>query len=322
MTSKMQAALHTRYGSVEELERQTVDVPAPRANEVLVRVKAVSLNTSDVEYMTGSPFYVRVFGLTKPRFPILGTDLTGVVERVGSGVTELAVGDEVVGDILGHGGCLAEFACAPVKTLQRKPNWMSFELASTLPQAGTIAMQGIELAGAAAHNQSVVINGAGGGSGSLGIQIAKHLGARVTAVDNESKLDFMRSVGADTVVDYRTENFVTRGERHDLILDLAAFRPFSEVTPALSDRGKYLLVGGSMKNLFWTLCLGPLAAKRGQQIRLLTVQPKLGLDRLFEYVRQGIVKPQIEHVYPLSDTREALRRVAEGRALGKVVITP
>jgi NADPH:quinone reductase-like Zn-dependent oxidoreductase len=199
---------------------------------------------------------------------------------------------------------------------------MSFEIASTLPQAGTIAMQGIELVGAAGPNTSVVINGSGGGSGSLGIQIAKHLGARVTAVDNETKLDFMQGLGADAVVDYRAEDFVERGERHDLILDLAAFRPVSESTRALSDQGKYLMVGGSMSNLLWTLCVGRLAARRGQQIRVLAVRPKQGLLKLFEYVQQGIVTPQIEQVYPLRDAREALRRVADGRALGKVVVTP
>jgi NADPH:quinone reductase-like Zn-dependent oxidoreductase len=322
MTKKMQAALRTRYGSLDQLELQTTGVPVPGKGEVLVRVKAVSLNTSDVEHMTGRPLYARVFGLTKPRIHILGTDLTGVVEQVGPGVTELAVGDEVVGDILGHSGCLAEFACAPAKTLLKKPSWMSFEIAATLPQAGTIAMQGIELVGAAGPNTSVVINGSGGGSGSLGIQIAKHLGARVTAVDNETKLDFMRRLGADTVVDYRAEDFVARGERHDLILDLASFRPVLEMKRALSDRGKYLLVGGSMSNLLWTLCLGRLAASRGQQIRVLMVQPQQGLAKLFEYVQLGIVTPQIEQIYPLRDAREALRRVAEGRALGKVVVTP
>jgi NADPH:quinone reductase-like Zn-dependent oxidoreductase len=322
MTQKMQAALRRRYGTIGQLELGTVDIPSPGAGEVLVRVKATSLNTSDVENMTGHPLYARVFGLTKPRILILGTDLTGVVEQVGPGVTELSVGDEVLGDILGHSGCLAEFACAPVKTLLKKPSWMSFEIASTLPQAGAIAMQGIELVGATGQTSSVVINGSGGGSGSLGIQIAKHLGARITAVDNEYKLDFMRSLGADAVVDYRSEDFVRRGERYDLIFDLAAFMPVSEVKSALKDNGKYLLVGGAMSNLMWTLCLGPIVAKRGQQIRLLVVQPKQGLEKLFDYVRQGIVTPQIEHVYPLKDAKEALRRVAEGKALGKVVVTP
>ncbi len=169
---------------------------------------------------------------------------------------------------------------------------------------------------------SVVINGSGGGSGSLGIQIAKHLGARVTAVDNETKLDFMRGLGADAVVDYRVEDFVERGERHNLIMDLAAFRPVSELVRALSDQGRYLLVGGSMSNLLWTLCLGPLAARRGQRIRVLAVQPKQGLTKLFGYIEEGIVTPRIEQVYPLREAREALQHVADGRALGKVVITP
>jgi NADPH:quinone reductase-like Zn-dependent oxidoreductase len=318
----MQAALRTRYGPLEQLAVQSTDIPLPGKGEVLVRVKAVSLNASDVEHMTGRQWYVRIFGLRKPRIHVLGTDLTGVVEQVGPGVTELAVGDEVMGDILGHGGCLAEFACAPAKALQKKPTWMSFEIACTLPQAGTIAMQGIELVGSAGPDTSVVIIGSGGGSGSLGIQIAKHLGARVTAVDNETKLDFMRGLGADAVVDYRAEDFVERGERYDLMLDLAAFRPVSELTRALSDRGKYLIVGGSMSNLLWTLGFGWLAARRGQQLRVLAVKPKQGLAKLFEYVQQGIVKPQIDHVYPLRDAREALRRVADGRALGKIVVTP
>lgn len=322
MTHKMQAALRMRYGSVDQLELNTVDIPEPGPGQVLVRVKAVSLNTSDVESMTGRPFYARIFGLVAPRIPILGTDLTGVVERVGPGVSEFQVGEEVMGDIMGHSGCLCEFACAPVKTLQRKPSWMSFEIASTLPQAGAIAMQGIELVGAASPNASVVINGAGGGTGALSIQIAKHLGARVTAVDNELKLDFMRDLGADEVVDYRMEDFVERGERHDLILDLASYRPVSEVKSALSEQGKYLMVGGSMSNLLWTLSFGRFSASRGQQLSVLTVKPKQGLDRLFEYIQQGIVIPQIEHVYPLSEARQALQRVADGQVLGKVVITP
>jgi NADPH:quinone reductase-like Zn-dependent oxidoreductase len=285
----MNAVLRYVYGPPDVLELKEVDRPTPDADQVLIRVHAVSLNASDVEALTGSPAYARVFGLFRPRFPILGTDVSGIVEDVGQDVSKFRPGDEVMGDILGSGGALAEYACASQDILIRKPASLSFEQASSLLQSGSIALQGVRDRGRAARGHHVLINGAGGGSGTLAIQLAKHLGAEVTGVDNRGKLDVMRSVGADHVLDYAQTDFLETGQLYDLILDLVAHRSLVRIRRALARNGRYLLVGGSTPRLIQSILIGPLLSLGNKKIGLLSVRRRSRhrQDLLTERVGEG-----------------------------------
>ena len=232
-------------------------MPSPAAGQVLVKIAATSVNLSDWESLRGSPLYSRIGGLRAPARRTLGSDIAGWVDAVGDGVTRFRPGDEVYGDNLVLKGGFAEYAVAPESALARKPAGLTFAEASTIPQAGAIALQGTDGAGA---GQRVLINGAGGGSGSFAIQLAKRLGAHVTGVDNAGKLDFMRSVGADEVIDYRSEDF-TRGGPYDLILDLVAHRSVFAYRRALAPGGRYRCVGGSVSALLRVLTVGSLAGR-------------------------------------------------------------
>ncbi|WP_433381744.1 NAD(P)-dependent alcohol dehydrogenase [Actinoplanes sp. CA-142083] len=315
----MKAVVHHRYGPPEALRVENVETPAPADGQVLVRVEATSLNLSDWETMRGTPLYSRIGGLRTPARPTLGSDIAGVVEAVGGGVTRFRPGDEVYGDNLGLKGGFAEFAIAPEKVLAVKPAELSFAEASTIPQAGVIALQGTA---GSADGKRVLINGAGGGSGAFAIQLAKRAGAHVTGVDNERKLDFMRSLGADAVIDYRTEDF-TRSGPYDLILDLVAHRSVFAYRRALAPGGRYRCVGGDVSALLRVLTIGGLAGLvTGRRIGVLAVKEG---PAHFEPVAAMCVKGElaihIDRTFTLDETPAALAHVGEGRALGKVVVT-
>ncbi|MGV7222627.1 MAG: NAD(P)-dependent alcohol dehydrogenase [Nitrospinales bacterium] len=242
----MKAIVYTEYGSPDVLRLTEVEKPTPNDDEVLIRVKAVSLNASDWELMCGKPLYARIFGLLKPRINILGSDVAGRVEGVGKNVTRFKIGDEVFGDLFNTFGGFSEYVCGQEKILTPKPSSISWEQASTLPQAACIALQGIRDEGKVQTGQHVLINGGGGGAGTFAIQLAKHFGAEVTGVDNAGKLEFMRSLGADHVIDYAVEDFTKNKKRYDLILDLAAYHSLFDYKRALTSRGTYLMVGGCM----------------------------------------------------------------------------
>jgi len=319
----MKAMIYQAYGSPDEIEIKDVPKPAPKAGEALVEVRAASVNLADWEMLTGTPLYARIWGLSRPRYETLGSDVAGRVEAVGEGVTRLKPGDEVFGDIMGSFGAFAEHVCAPADVLMPKPSGMTFEDAAALPQAGAIARCGICEEGKVREGQNVLINGAGGGSGMFAIQAAKSLGAIVTGVDNAEKQAFMRSVGADRVVDYTREDFARSGDRYDLILDLVAHRSIFDHLHVLAPGGRYLLVGGSMARLFQCLLVGPpLSLLGGKKLGLLAVRP---MHESFESFRAlldaGTLEPVIDRRYPLGEVADALRYVGEGHALGKVVIT-
>ena len=215
----MRAVLYDRYGPPEVLRVEEVPRPSPAADQVLVKVASTSVNLSDWECLHGSPLYARIGGLRAPARRTLGSDIAGWVEEVGTGVTRFHPGDEVYGDNLDAKGGFAEFAVAPESALAHKPEELTFAEASTIPQAGAVALQGTAGAG---PGRRVLINGAGGGSGSFAIQLARRAGAHVTGVDNAGKLDFMRSLGADEVLDYHSEDFTRSDEPYDVVLDLVA----------------------------------------------------------------------------------------------------
>ncbi len=317
----MKAMVRTQYGSPDVLSLQQVDRPVPGKHEVLIRVHAASINASDTEGLQGKPLYARIDGPFRPRTKILGSDVAGTVESVGEGVEHFRTGDEVFGDTLYHGaGAFAEYVCvketAPLVT---KPPHLSFEQAATLPQSAVIALQAIPKR--VQSGDKVLINGAGGGAGTFAIQLAKAAGAVVTGVDNEWKQEHMRSQGADRVIDYRREDYTKDRSRYDLILDLACHRSIFAIARALAPGGRYAVVGGSVAALLQAAALGPLLGRK-KRFGVLIVRPNKGdLERAAALVSQGTLAPAIDRIFPLAEAAEALRYVAEGRALGKVVIS-
>jgi NADPH:quinone reductase-like Zn-dependent oxidoreductase len=316
----VKAVVYDRYGPPDVLRVEDVATPSPAAGQILVRVAATSLNLSDWECLTGSPMYARMGGLRTPACRILGSDIAGVVEAVGDGIERFEPGDEVYGDNLQLKGGFAEYAVGPATAFVPKPPELSFIEASTIPQAGVIALQGTDRA---AEGHRMLINGAGGGSGSFAIQLAKRAGAHVTAVDNASKLDFMRSLGADEVVDYRTQDF-TRLEPFDEILDLVAHRSVFAYRRALAPGGRYRCVGGTVRSLLRILTIGQLASRlTGRRMGVLAV--KMGpphFDALAAMCVSGDVDIHVDRTFSLDEVPAALARVGDGGALGKVVVTP
>ena len=319
----MKAIVHTKYGPPEVLQLKEVERPTPKDNEVLIKVQAVSLNRSDWEGLTGTPLYARLGGLLRPRHQILGSDIAGRVETAGRNIRRFQPGDEVFGDILGRMGGFAEYVCARERALALKPASMTFEEVAAIPQAAVIALQGIRDKGQVQPGQNVLINGAGGSVGMFAVQLAKSYGAEVTGVDNAGKLDFMRSLGADHVIDYTQEDFTQNGKQYDMILDVIARRSVFAYKRALRPNGSYLVVGGSVATLFQILLLGPwIGRTTGKKIRILAVHPNLkDMVYITELCEAGKVVPVIDRRYPLSEVPEALRYLGEGHARGKVIIS-
>ncbi len=316
----MRAVVYDRYGYPDVLRVEDVPVPSPGAGQVRVKVAATSVNLSDWECLRGSPAYARMGGLRRPARRTLGSDIAGVVDEVGGEVTRFRSGDEVYGDNLSLMGGFAEYALAPESALARKPAQLTFAEASTVPQAGAIALQGTAKA---MPGRRVLINGAGGGSGSFAIQLAKARGAHVTGVDNAAKLDFMRSVGADEVIDYRERDFTRTAQGYDLILDLVAHRSVFAYRRALSPGGTYRCVGGSVRALLRVVTAGSLAGRlTGRSIGLLLVKEgPAHFEPLAALCVAGDVRIHIDRTFALDEAPAALAQVGNGRALGKVVVT-
>ncbi|NOT03184.1 MAG: NAD(P)-dependent alcohol dehydrogenase [Anaerolineales bacterium] len=319
----MKAIVYYQYGSPDVLKFEEVQKPTPRDNQLLIKVYATSINRSDWEGLTGKPLYARFGGLIKPRDKILGSDVSGMVEAVGKDVRQFKPGDEVFGLMLNYGGSFAEYACKSEKGLALKPAGLTFEEAAAIPQAAFIALQGIREKGKVQPGQKVLINGGGGGTGAFAIQLAKLAGAEVTGVDNTEKLELMKSLGADHVIDYTKEDFTKNGKQYDLILDVIAHRSVFAYKRALAPNGCYFLAGGSVATMFQVLLLGSWIGKTtGRKIRVLMVETDAkDLVTMTELIESGKVKLIIDKRYPLSETAEALRYLGEGHAKGKVVIT-
>ena len=314
----MKAVVYDRYGLPDVLRVEDVPVPSPAPDQVLVKVSATSLNLSDWECLLGKPMYGRIGGLRKPARNVLGSDIAGIVEAAGAGVTRFSPGDEVYGDNLDLKGGFAEYALAPESALAHKPEALTFAQASALPQAGPIAVQGTAAAGS---GQRVLINGAGGGSGSFAIQLAKRAGAHVTGIDNAGKLDFMRALGADDVIDYHQQDY-TRGEPYDLVLDLVAYRSVFAYRRAVARGGRFYCVGGTSRALLRVVTAGfVVGALSGRRLRVLVVKPgPANFEPFAEMCTSGDVKIHIDRTFTLDEVPQALAHVGEGRALGKVVV--
>ncbi len=321
----MKAIVYEKYGSPDVLHLKEVEKPAPKDNEVLIKVHAASVNDWDWGLLRGKPFVNRLlFGLLKPRIKILGVDIAGRVEAVGGNVKQFQPGDEVFGDISGCGfGGFAEYVCARENALALKPTGMTFEEAAAVPMAAVTALQGLRDKGQIQPGQKVLINGASGGVGTFAVQIAKSFGAEVTGVCSTRNLDMARSIGADQVIDYTQEDFTQNEQRYDLILATAGYRSIFDYKRALSPKGIYVSTGGSEAQTYQAMFLGPFISMTGTKKMGATVgmQNQKNLVFMKELLEAGKVVPVIDRRYPLSEVAEAIRYYGEGHARGKVVIT-
>jgi NADPH:quinone reductase-like Zn-dependent oxidoreductase len=318
----VRAVVFTKYGSPSELTLQELPVPEPRADEVLVRVRAASLNEWDWSALHGRPWINRlIFGLMSPSRQILGTDIAGVVERVGTRVARFKPGDAVMGDLSGRWGGFADYVCASEQQLGVKPDGMSFEQAAALPQAGLLAWQALRNFNLLQPGKSLLINGAGGGVGTLAIQIAKSHGMHVIAVDAQDKLAALRALGADEAIDYAKEDFATHPARYDRILDVRSTRPPRAYARALRQDGVYVTVGGDLDRLCQIYLTGSwLARKSGKHLRVLALKANDGLDQLCAMFGSGVMKPVIDSNFPLPRTAEAFRHYGTAPFVGKIVV--
>jgi NADPH:quinone reductase-like Zn-dependent oxidoreductase len=322
----MQAMVFNTYGSPEAvLQLKTVEKPTPKDHEVLVRIHAASVNAADWRLMRGAPFLVRLeMGLKKPKYPILGGDIAGVVEAVGRHVSAFKPGDAVFGDLSGCGfGGFAEYAAVPEQFIALKPNNLTFEQAAAVPMAAITALQALRDKAGIQPGHKVLINGASGGVGTFAVQIAKAYGAEVTAVCSPAKIEMVRALGADHIIDYTQENFTRSGKRYDRIIAVNGFHPITAYQHALTPDGVYVMAGGSMQQIFQALLLGPLLSLRSRQkLGSMTAKPNQNdLNVIRELIETNAIMPVIERRYPLSDLAQAVRHVEKGHARGKIVIT-
>ena len=339
----MKAIVHRAYGPANEvLELRDIDVPTPRSDEVLVRVRAASVHPDVWHVIEGIPYVLRLFGngLGRPKRLVPGTDLSGVVEAVGDGVTRFKIGDEVFGESTPmawwNGGAYAEYAAVPEKLLVHKPANISFEEAAAVPTSGSIALMNVQRLDRHPPGQNVLINGAGGCVGTLAIQLAKAKGARVTAVDRADKLEMMRGLGADRVIDYAKEDFLKSGERYDLIVDVASNLSHDICKHVLTDGGEYLPIGhahfgraqgrnggrvvGALPYFVWLLVRAMLNPEKRKNFKIPTKQETM---LAFEALSaSGKVRPFIGKTFSLGEVPEAIRSMQEETVVGRIIVTP
>ena len=316
----MKAIVYTEYGPPDVLQFKDVEKPAPKEDEVLVKVHAASANPADWHLMRAEPFLARLAnGLLKPKNPRLGADLAGRVEAVGRNVTQFQVGDEVFGCLpLNELSSFAEYVCANEDALALKPAKLTFEQAAAVPLAAFTALQGLRDKGQIQPGQRVLINGASGGVGTFAVQIAKSFGTEVTGVCSTRNLDMLRSIGADHVIDYTQTDFTQTGQRYELIFDAVGNRSVSDYKRALSHNGICSVAGfTSLSRLFQIMVLG------GKKVGMMKTAKANKEDLVFikELLEAGKVVPVIDRCYPLAETAEAIRYLETGHARGKVVIT-
>ena len=327
---RMKAAYCDRYGPPEAIQIREVERPTPSADQVLVRVRAASVNRADLDGLKPKPGFMRLFmGLRAPRRHEVGIDAAGVVEAVGPGVTRFKPGDEVMTDLFAAGrfGAFAEYVCAREKAFEPIPTGMSFEEAATLPHSAVLALQGMRLRNGRTFKTGdrVLIDGASGNVGPFAVQIAKAMGAEVTGVARGDKLDFVRSLGADHVIDYTAVDYTRAGERYDWIVAVDAHHPIRAVRRALKPNGVYLTMGGDTGTIFAALGGSLVMSRFGDKWCGLLIwwkpMHRPDIDTLKELIAAGKLKPVIDRRYPLDQVVDALRWVEDGHARGKVVIT-
>ncbi len=321
---KMKAIICPKYGSPDVLELKEVEKPVPKDNEILIKVFATSLNAADWHIMRGDPaIYRPVLGLLKPKYKILGADVAGRVEAVGKGVKQFKPGDEAFGDlsVCGFGG-FAEYVCAGENALVLKPVNTTFQQAAAVPLAAISALQGLRDSGQIRLGQKVLINGASGGVGSFAVQLAKSFGAEVTGVCSTGKMEMVKSIGADHVIDYTKEDFTHNAQRYDLIVAANGDRSILDYRRALTPTGRYVMIGGSGTQMAQAIFIGPfLSMTSGKKMgNLMAKANQKDLLLLKELLETGKIKPVIDRRYTLNQVPEAMRYLEEGHAKGKIVI--
>ncbi|MGI1679441.1 MAG: NAD(P)-dependent alcohol dehydrogenase [Cellvibrionaceae bacterium] len=320
----MKAIVLSKYGSPDFFKLKEIKKPKPKDNEVLVKVYAASINSWDWEILIAKPFVNRLMaGMLKPtKIKILGCDIAGKVEVVGKNIKRFRPGDQVFGDLSGSGwGGFAEYVCVREKALIQKSENMTFEQAAAIPQAGLLALQALQYKKDIQAGQKILFNGAGGGVGTLGIQIAKSFGAEVTAVDKTEKLEVMNFLGADHVIDYTKEDFTKNGQTYEKIIDVAAARSITAYKGSLSSNGIFVMVGGVLSLANKILFLGPWISKRSnKKVGLLFHRPNEGLEVLKALFDAKKIVPVIDSVYSLNDVTDAFRHYEKGLVKGKIII--
>ena len=321
----MKAILFDHYGPPEDMKLGELPKPSPRAGEVLVKVRASSVNAADWHLMRADPFLVRlVYGLFKPRVRVLGVDVAGQVEAVGAGVTRFKPGDEVLGELFASGlGGFAEHVAAPESAFVLKPARLSFEEAAAVPLAAVTALQALRDVARLKAGDSVAINGASGGVGVFAVQIARALGAReITAICSSRNVDLARKLGADQVIDYTREDFTAQGKTYDVIVAANGYHPLAHYKRALAPGGRYAMVGGRVRQMTEVMFLGPFHSLGDRKMRRVDVRTTLAdLEFVRGLLEAGTVVPVIDRTYRLEEVPAAIAYLEEGHARGKVVIT-
>ncbi len=320
----MQAIRYEKYGQPDVLEMREVAQPTPQDNEVLVQVRAVSLNQYDWHLMSADIFLVRLgMGLFKPKHGAPGADIAGVVKAVGKDATKFHVGDEIYAEIgsIGGGGC-ADYVCVPEKLVAHKPNNISFEQAAAVPMAGITALQGLRDLAKLQPGQTVLVQGAAGGVGTFAVQIAKLYGAHVTAVCSTRNLEQSRALGADEVIDYTQTDFTKTGAQYDVIFAVNGYHSLADYKRALKPGGIYIMAGGNTKQLLEGVFTIKLHARGDKKMTLLSAHSSADdLEFLKTQIEAGKIKPVIDRCFPLNQTADAMRYLGAGHARGKVIIT-
>jgi NADPH:quinone reductase-like Zn-dependent oxidoreductase len=319
----MKAAVFSRYGSADGLEVKDVERPEPGPGEVLVRVRASSINDWDAGLLAGKPYFTRLFtGLLRPRIHTLGCDVAGTVERVGANVVRFKPGDAVYGDIHAAGfGAFAEYVCVDQNVLEKKPASLTFEEAAAVPHGATLAWQGLASMGAVQPGRSLLINGAGGGVGPIAMQLGKLRGLEVTGVDRAEKLPMLRELGFDYVFDYERHDFTAGANRYDLILDVKTSRSPFKYARALTPNGVYVTVGGASLRLLQVFLCGPLIRMlSGKTIKVLVLKANGGLVEIGPLFERGELRPVVDGPYALEDVGTAMGIFARAEQKGRMVI--
>ncbi|WP_373519427.1 NAD(P)-dependent alcohol dehydrogenase [Pricia sp.] len=319
----MKAIVCEKYGPPSTLQIKEVTQPVPKEKEVLVKVHAAAINDYDWSMVRGRPHLYRLFfGVTKPKRPIPGMELAGTIQAVGANATLFEIGDPVYGDISEYGfGSFAEYLCINENALCLKPTSMSFEEAAAIPHASMLAYQGLIDVGQLQKGQKVLINGAGGGVGTFGLQIAKMYDAEVTGVDTGAKLKRMKALGFDHVIDYKKEDFVKNSTRYDLILDAKTTRPIWAYQRVLQPAGKYVTVGGTIPRLLQLFLLKPFISMAGKKkMHLVSLKANKDLTYINQLYEEGKIQPVIDGPYALEEIPWAIQYFGEGKHTGKVVI--
>jgi len=321
----MKAIICNEFGLPDAFRLEEIQTPAPGDNDVLVEVYSASVTYSTLMLVRGKPFIGRLMGmgLFKPKQKIPGADIAGRIKTIGKNVSRFQPGDEVFGDLSNFGrGGFAEYVCAPENALALKPINMTFAEAAAVPEAALVALQALRDHGHIQKGQKVLIYGASGGIGTFAIQIAKYYGAEVTGVCGTANTELVRSLGADHVIDYHKEDFTKNGVLYDLIVATAGYRPIFDYKRALSTNGRYISTGGSMKQIFQAMLIGPfLSMTSGKKLKSMLVKPNKDLDFITSIIEDGKLRTVLDRTYRLSEAAEAFRYYSEGHTRGKLVIS-